>query len=302
MIGVRENGLSIDNTSIPYEESFENYAEGSAIGLVNFWDAESGDASTIEVNNYSYNVARPINTIHSKVLNLETEGNMLLCCVTGSSDHVWIDMMVEIIPSEDTPYIEGGTTSLAIYMNATSNLCAYARTNETGEPYFVVSDTKPEWNILHRLTMHLLYQDAPGDCFFAIYIDQVLVEWPGGAQEPMTIPTSGYGPWLRFGDLPEDRVFPGLAFNGTGVLDDITIDDHQREPDDGVRARIDPGYAISWRSNNGRTYKVEYCTNLVEQSWQPLQGDVTGNGITNTVYDLEPDSRSRFYRVTPVDP
>jgi hypothetical protein len=286
---------------IPYAESFEGWTDYTPIGEITNWVVLDGDASVIRRVDYSYDAAHPLETNHTLVANLETEGQTLLCSVTGAATHVWADLMVRCFPSEEDPWFENDF-GLALFANVTSNLVAYGRTAGSTNYEAISSSLGIDPDRWYRLTVHLAYLDNPDDGFFSVSVDQCQLSWPGGETLPGVPSASGSGPWLRFAYKPATRVFPGLAFRGIGWIDDLVIDTRYREPANSVTADLAPAVAVTWPSDFGRTYRVDYCSTLASNDWQTLAAAITGNGTTNTVYDSRQNSAARFYRVVPLDP
>jgi hypothetical protein len=55
---------------------------------------------------------------------------------------------------------------------------------------------------------------------------------------------------------------------------------------------------LTWLSISGRTYRVQYKTELTQASWTDRSGDVTAAGAVSTKTDNTLGSASpRFYRV-----
>lgn len=55
--------------------------------------------------------------------------------------------------------------------------------------------------------------------------------------------------------------------------------------------------AVSWESIPGRTYRVQYSTNLEASAWLDLPGDATASAATTSVLDPAVLAGQRFYRV-----
>jgi hypothetical protein len=300
--GAIETNLTV---AIPYIQSFESRTNGAPIGWPgNEWIARSGDATSIRVEPYTYGHTPPLATNHTLVANLDTEGQTLLCSVTGTASHVWVDQLIRFMESEDEPIFSGefGLALYSIYDIGLTNLIAYGRTSESATYEAIVSTVSVDQSRWYRLTLHLAYLDEPADAFFSVLIDQTPVEWPGGESLPGVASPSGFGPWLRFAYKPATKAFPGLQFSGTGMIDDLVIDNRYRGPVQAATAGVEQAMAVTWPSDYGRIYRVDWCPTLSSNTWQTLQGAVIGNGTTNTVFDLKQNTSARFYRVVPLDP
>ncbi len=55
--------------------------------------------------------------------------------------------------------------------------------------------------------------------------------------------------------------------------------------------------AISWPLAAGKSYQVQYKTNLNDEVWLNLPGDVTFIGATGYLNDALPSPGQRFYRI-----
>jgi hypothetical protein len=55
---------------------------------------------------------------------------------------------------------------------------------------------------------------------------------------------------------------------------------------------------LQWPAAQGRTYRVQYKTNLTDAAWLNLPGDVSGGAGTATKSDtVDNETRQRFYRL-----
>jgi hypothetical protein len=54
---------------------------------------------------------------------------------------------------------------------------------------------------------------------------------------------------------------------------------------------------IRWRAGAGRSYRVQYTSNLDEPMWSDLGNVVTANGSTATQTDVTTSGTERYYRV-----
>jgi len=60
----------------------------------------------------------------------------------------------------------------------------------------------------------------------------------------------------------------------------------------------DTSVQLSWNTVAGRTYRVEYKSDLSEPSWTELPGDITADGTTATKVDGSIIvTRQRYYRI-----
>jgi hypothetical protein len=305
------NIMTSRTETIPYADSFEGWTNRMYFcARSDNWVTLLGDASYVVEDTYTYGLTPPLATKHTLVANLETEGQTLSCAVTGTASHVWVDMLTRIVPSEDAPWDgdlhypwDDHEFGLALFSNVQSNLVVFGRTNEWTSWQANTSEILLDPSVWRRLTLHLAYPEELSDSFFSVSIDGELVAWPGGEALPGIASASGSGPWLRFAHKPATRAFPGLQFKGIGLIDDLVIDDRYRGPTQATTAGVEQAMAITWPSDYGRRYRVDWCPmlSLSSNTWHTLQGAVTGNGTTNAVFDLKRNTSARFYRVVPLD-
>ena len=69
----------------------------------------------------------------------------------------------------------------------------------------------------------------------------------------------------------------------------------------GVAPMANGGYAITFVTVPGKTYRVEFKNALEESNWQPLDADRVATGETLTVNDNLAGSSQRFYRILVLD-
>lgn len=291
--------------AIPFQESFESYSNTASINSLDGWSSDITTDISI-VTNASLPgtiVAFPIATNHTRYAMLNTQGSDLINVITGSQQHVWVDMLTAFVPSDTDPYTNGVPRQVTLYSNYRSNLCACARPPNTNKAVFVESACRMEFagmQTFYRLSVHLAYLPPPTGGCFAVYVNGAAVNWPGGETLPGVPADSGQGPWLRC--VPgSGSNFPGLAFTGTGYVDDLVVAEHEVLPGSSFTAGIDGAAAINWPADFGRRYQVDACTNLLSSDWQPLGDVVIGNGSTNYFTDAD-GLPTRFYRVRDLDP
>ena len=61
-------------------------------------------------------------------------------------------------------------------------------------------------------------------------------------------------------------------------------------------AKVGNGFNVSFETEPGRTYIVEYTNSLFNPNWQPLPTQ-NGDGTVKTVSDTAPGVTIRFYRI-----
>ena len=293
--------------AIPFQESFENYTNNAPIEGAHGWHITPNDISS--VTNAALPgaiVTFPIATNHTRYASLNTQGDDLINVIKGSQQHVWVDMLTTFVPNDTSPYTNGTSPQLVLYSNHRSNLCAIARTPNTNTASVVESSRLtdsgyPGPGVFYRLTIQLAYLPPPTGGCFAVYMNGVAVNWPGGEALPGVAGSGGQGPWLRC--LPgAANAFPGLAFTGTGFLDDLVVTARDPLPNTPFTASIAGVGALRWPGDFGRNYQVDACTNLMKHDWQPLGAPVVGSGTTNLFTDPTNGLSTRFYRIRALDP
>jgi len=189
----------------------------------------------------------PVATNHTRYAMLNTQDSVLINVITGSQQHVWMDLLAKFVPSAEDPYTNGVPRQLTLYSNYRSNLCACARPPNTNNAVFVESACRLDYAdtpIFYRLSIHLAYLTPPTGGCFAVYVNGAAVNWPGGETLPGVPADSGQGPWLRC--VPgSGSNFPGIAFTGTGYFDDhLVVTDHEVLPGSSFTAGINGAAAI----------------------------------------------------------
>ena len=288
--------------TIPFQESFESYINTAPLLGTNGWyDGDVNDFSLVTVSALPNSVVEfPIATNHTRYACIDTEGDYLINVITGTQQHVWVDMLTTLEPNEVRPYTNGISQQLTLYVNTQSVLCAFARPPNTNNAIFVESSCQIDTGAFYRLSIHLAYLPQPTGGCVAVYLNDAAVNWPGGETLPGVPAAAGQGPWLRC--VPGvTNCFPGLAFSGTFRLDDLVVSDHHVLPGNTFNAGISGAGTIRWPSDFGRRYQVDTCTNLLAHSWQSLGGFIIGNGMTNLFSDAD-GLPARFYRIRELDP
>lgn len=293
--------------AIPFQESFESYPNNSLIHGTNGWYSTPDDMTHATNAVLPGKVTDfPIVTNHTRYARLQTYGEHLVNVITGNQEHVWLDMLVAFVPVEENPPTNGIAPQLLLYANYRSNLCVYARPPNTNKAIYVESSCQMNAPFsgpptFYRLSVHIAYLAPPTGGCFAVYLNDAAVDWPGGESLPGVPTTDGQGPWLRCAPGASNS-FPGIAFRGTGYLDDLVVTDHYVLRGSDFIANIEGAATIAWPSEFGRRYQVDACTNLLFRDWQPQGETVKGNGITNLFNDTTNGLPLRFYRVRTVDP
>ena len=281
--------------SLPFTDTFDEYPvwfffEPSTNG----WKQAAlfGDAShTMSVSGLPV-VPGDASLFSGNCFAFETEGQTLYNVTTGRAQNVWVDLSVLMVPCEDTPYEElTSGNQLGLFVDVVSNLTAYCGLTNGFASSGIQLMRKA------RLTLQLAYADSLSVPFFKVYIDQVAVRWSAGYRLP-DVPSASGGEWLPCATT--NRMFCGLGFMGNGYVDALKFSASNLGPDVPAQASLSHAGALSWRSDYGRTYQVETCTNIVGGLWQPFGAQILGDGTTNMVYDTVGSAPRKFYRVMPL--
>ena len=288
-------GSGVVPNTLPFTETFDPYPVNFTFeSPTNGWAKTSGDASaTAPVTALPVTPSAP-SLFSGGCLSLATEGGTFYNVTTGSLRDVWADLSVLLVPCEERPVPSSGTR-LGVLLDMDSRLVAYCGLTNS----FAVSDIQfaPSPGQTFRLTLQITFADELAVPHFRVFVDHVAVVWSAGCRLP-GVPSGRGGEWLPCAGT--GRAFSGLAFQGNGYVDSLTLSGAYLGPDVQPQAGIAQAVAVSWLSDYGRSYQVEACENLEGGEWQPFGAPVLGNGETNTVFDTVGPSSRKFYRVTPL--
>ena len=280
---------------LPFTETFDSYPLNFPFeSPTNGWSKTSGDASTtVPVTALPVTPSAPA-LFSGGCLLLATEGGTFYNVTTGSQRAVWADLSVLLVPCEERPFPSAGT-QLGVLLDMDSRLVAYCGLTNG----FAVSGIQfaPSPGQTFRLTLQITYAEELAVPYFRVFVNQVAVVWSAGCRLP-GVPSGSGGEWLPCAGT--GRAFCGLAFQGNGYVDSLTLSGAYLGPDVQPQAGIAQAVAISWLSDYARSYQVETCEDLEGGEWQPFGAPVLGNGETNTVFDAVGCISRKFYRVTPL--
>ncbi len=209
---------------LPYEEDFDDWTEGPVAEQLagKGWSAGADDASTIAID-----------AVQGNVLNLNTEGATLQANFDNADfqdDPLYVDAMVKFVVSEDDPASIPDDVKIAFWLNASSNLVVYhgAVSGSTIIPATtVLENIELDPANFYRLTVET---DFDGDSIAAYKVslngeaieseEAYTDEWRdelGG-----TVPG---GNWFLAKNTDDPHSINALAFQGTGMVDDIYVGD-----------------------------------------------------------------------------
>ena len=127
---------------------------------------------------------------------------------------------------------------------------------------------------------------APANQTNLTVIGQAIADWPPGAAL-----------WLVWQMTDFTGKAQGLA------IDNFSLSASDQPPYNPVSlsAQVTDGnLVISWPTQSGRTYQVEYTDDLTSGAWSPLSGPLLGTGGPILVTNSLALSTQRFFRVKPV--
>lgn len=252
--------LAVGTNSVPYVEPFTGDQDDPIVS-VDGWSAGEDDTSTIINVDYSvaaetkgYPITNYDHSVDNMVLNLNTGASVLTNSLDGadfSEDKLYIDTMVKFVLSENNP--EAITNDLgvkaAFFANADSNLVVYCGSYNSDEEVLTFSDVQflatdgvvdvDKWS---RLTVVLDNFDNQGDEMNAICVQAFKVFLNGVAVTSANAYSDNWknevlagvpagGSWFLSaanrkndtGAEPDKAEVTALAFQGTGLLDDLVV-------------------------------------------------------------------------------
>lgn len=228
--------------SYTYTDDFEGYTpvpktivgENSLDGMI--WSGDAGDLSSVVATNYTFTDAEyPITPgAHTQVLLLDTQGATLTNTPTAlPADAIYyVDQMVYLVPSEEEPASVTTDTSVhtAVYLNSTSNLVVYTGGNDGTNNVFVTFTNEVLPETWMRLTVTLDFDTGDGFTqkrYMKFAINGVDLESDSGYASIGDEGAPNTGPWFftaNKNEKPTD-VVASLAYQGTGMIDDVVVTD-----------------------------------------------------------------------------
>ena len=221
--------------SQPYGESneFTNYQ----------WIAEADDLSKLVESPSPYaGSIRPLEgSTTNLALNLDTGANTLVRTANNnmsfdySENPIYLDTLVKFTPRDDNPTISDPTVKAAVFVDTNLHLWVChgvggAGQNRTNSDTGLVVSTN-DW---HRLVIMLGKVEDTSDYAFKVYIDQTVVSCAAGMGADPEHPYDSPGPW--FWSASNDSSFKEVAFQGSGMLDELVVTDV--EPDQNLTALL----------------------------------------------------------------
>jgi hypothetical protein len=199
--------------SLPYEEDFSTWTADAAVygQAPAAWTVNAEDGSTITALEGDAGNVLALNT-DGQTLQVNFDDNGTVDNDMEAND-LYVDAMVKFVISEDDPAAIPADVKTAVWLNANSNLVVYhgmvvdQTTVATTTTFNVVLD--PEQ--FYQLRIKTAWDDIAYAPYFKYYIDGVAL----ADSENTEWFLSAYG----------NQFLQGLAFQGTGMVDDIAVGD-----------------------------------------------------------------------------
>ena len=238
-----------------YEESFENYIDGTGLLGFNGWfDSTTPPVVSEKSYGLAAGVDQPIPyATHTKVLEVDDVVTKRFAD-TAAYSSLWIDSVVEMTHWKNPePPEDRESAQLQIYVGDDGRLRVWCTPDPVGAPNTKGWATVPNLSIadgdFHRLTVHADYTAGPtGHFYFEVYIDGVQV----------TQPVS------RFASANSDNAYlTQLVMSGPFALDDLVVD--ERDPfaalyliqaSAGANGSISPSTNIFLESGGSQSYSI----------------------------------------------
>lgn len=263
MLGIALVGgsvLAVGTNDVSYREPFTNevFVNTYAITNANGWSAGPQDLSTITNLSSGYsldNMSFPItnagydHAVDNKVLNLNTDVAMLTNTLGGATfatSPMYVDTMVKFVASDGFPAAVSNDANVkaAVFVNETSNLVVYCGAFFDGNflpSKFVTTDTQVVPGTWYRLTVTMdnldLGEGGHAQAFEVrinnepVYSSEAYSnDWKDVIFTESFVP-AGDGQWFLsaankptdLGNEPGKTVIEALAFQGTGMIDDLVV-------------------------------------------------------------------------------
>ena len=227
--------------SYTYTDDFEAYTVGDPIDgstTANMsWSAGGDDLSTVASTNrpsWDGSTVPVTPTAPSKVLSLDTQATSVTNTPTAlPADAIYyVDQLVYLVPSEEEPSGVAADTSVhtAVYLNSTSNLVAFTGGTDGTNNVFVTFTNEVLPETWMRLTVTLDFDTGDGFTqkrYMKFAINGVDLESDSGYASIGDEGVPNTGPWFftaNKNDKPTD-VVASLAYQGTGMIDDVVVTD-----------------------------------------------------------------------------
>lgn len=228
-------------------ESFEALANDYAITNASAWSGGPDDLSKVVPSNSNFQATSyPLpGATHNKVLQLNTEGgtltNALDAAESFENQNLYVDTMVQFVPSEDLPDLsadDGIKIAAYAYITevsesaATTNLAVYHGIFDS-DGYFAVTNTVTALPVIvgdwYRLTIELAHGTEAGRQACKISVNGIPVTnanaysagWAANIAAEQTAPDGG--DWFLSAAESDVTSVSTVQFKGTGYIDDLVV-------------------------------------------------------------------------------
>ncbi|NLF22508.1 MAG: hypothetical protein GX590_05040 [Lentisphaerae bacterium] len=231
------------------EESFEGYADDYAITNAQYWSGGPDDLSKVVPTGITFTATSyPMPaTNHSMVLQLNTEGGTLTNALSApesfDTQNLYVDTMVQFVPSEDLPDLSAddgikiaayayitevsesvATTNLAVYHGIYDSFGVFSVTNT------VVTDLPVIVGDWYRLTIELEHNNDVGAQASKISVNGIPVtnanaysaDWAANLLDEEQMAPDG-GDWFLSAAASDVTSVSTVQFKGTGYIDDLVV-------------------------------------------------------------------------------
>lgn len=286
--------------AIPYIDSFESYSDGQDLHGTNAWSSIEIDSLVAESMVYPFSGAYPLpSETHTNVLRVGAFASNILY---STDSHVWVDLMVSSPLSDEVPAYPSEAHSACV-LGSDGKLMVYGawmpETNVVTNAWISMEHAPIAGEEWFRLTYHFAYAADGSNNFFSVLLNETELTHPFGLSLPSSTVTNGA--WFLCPNTAA-KGFRGIKLMGSGYIDDFVVTDSYVGPTNAYSSHIATAVEIQWPSQYGMKYQVQWCTNLLESTWNNTGDPVYGNGTTNAVFDSSQHSDSRYYRVvTPIE-
>jgi len=217
-------GTARGGNRVPFEDSFESYADGTELNGTNGWACAGAGGAVVSNVSYTFGTGYcpyPLNTNHTRVMRLNT---VVTNFVEGpAGQRVWIDMMVQphALWSAAEPPLLDEAMNAAVYVDPDGHPAIGHTVYGTvsNRVWSVITNTVIAVDSWHRLTIVLDY--IPRDrhhyhLYFSVRLDGRLLTHPNARGG-----TDGCGPGGVWFPMLNDAPLASCTVGKAGCLDDF---------------------------------------------------------------------------------
>ncbi len=244
--------------AIPYAESFESFAPEALLPGFEGWYAADAGAAQVDTNAvtlarlqaYAEPVGYPLRAAeHAQVAVVEGAVSNRLAAQAGTA--VWCDMMVELTPNGGQMPPVAPDLQCALTLDSTGRLTVWHRDLLSGtNRWSALAWQTPLTSQWARVTLHMDY--ATVDAAHSARYFQLFIDGAGQSHALAYTANDGTGTlggtWFALAGEAAPSRLSSLFFDGTGALDDLTVD--TARPLIGTGPQGTPEW---WLADNGLT-------------------------------------------------